>query len=146
MHWQRTFLHPMLANFDAPAREDMRLHAERVEHAAAGADAAERSDVRGGGAGAGRSELLASAMSDDDARLDVLYQRALAAIRKAKERESLMTFLAAQREYYQDDTDDAAKLTHVGIAPAGEATTRELAAWTSVCRVILNLHETITRY
>ena len=22
MHWQRTFLHPMLANFDAPSRED----------------------------------------------------------------------------------------------------------------------------
>ena len=22
MHWQRTFLHPMLANFDAPLRED----------------------------------------------------------------------------------------------------------------------------
>ena len=22
MHWQRTFLHPMLANFDAPAREE----------------------------------------------------------------------------------------------------------------------------
>ena len=22
MHWQRTFLHPMLANFDAPSREE----------------------------------------------------------------------------------------------------------------------------
>jgi len=31
-------------------------------------------------------------------------------------------------------------------APAAPGAATELAAWTSVCRVILNLHETITVY
>ena len=41
----------------------------------------------------------------------------------------------------------AAKLLSVGIAPAPgpDADPVELAAWTNTCRVILNLHETITR-
>ena len=53
MHWQRTFLHPMLANFDAPTREECTANRPSVEHAAAGADAVERSDLRRSGPGAG---------------------------------------------------------------------------------------------
>ena len=30
--------------------------------------------------------------------------------------------------------------------PANGSDADELAAWTQVCRIILNLHETITRY
>ena len=55
MHWQRTFLHPMLANFDAPSREDAICVADAEQHAAAGADAAERPEVRRGQPGAGRA-------------------------------------------------------------------------------------------
>ena len=41
----------------------------------------------------------------------------------------------------------ADKLIRVGYAPVCEKCDRaELAAWTSLCRVILNLQETITRY
>jgi hypothetical protein len=39
------------------------------------------------------------------------------------------------------------KLQKVGLAPSADHVDKaELAAWTSVCRVILNLHETITIY
>ena len=46
-----------------------------------------------------------------------------------------------------DGSDEAARLLSVGIAPdpGPDADPVELAAWTNTCRVILNLHETITR-
>jgi hypothetical protein len=59
----------------------------------------------------------------------------------------LKKFLQQQRVHVQQDKDEPAKLQTVGLAPASMAVEpAELAAWTSVCRVILNLHETITVY
>jgi hypothetical protein len=59
----------------------------------------------------------------------------------------LTAFLATQRNIYRAHPKDARELVHTGLAPvpAGLDET-ELAAWTHVCRVVLNLHETITRY
>ena len=66
---------------------------------------------------------------------------------KPGEIESLKRFLAAQRACYSQNAADRTKLTHVGQASfAKQPDETELAAWTSVCRVVLNLHETITRY
>ena len=43
--------------------------------------------------------------------------------------------------------EDAAKLAAAGEAPAvsNDLKPVEVAAWTSICRVVLNLHETVTR-
>jgi hypothetical protein len=66
---------------------------------------------------------------------------------KATEQELLLEFLAGQRSYYQANPDAAEKLLHVGQHPPDAALNpSEDAAWTSLARVILNLHETITRY
>jgi hypothetical protein len=66
---------------------------------------------------------------------------------KAKERDSLQKFLAEQRAHYRANAGDAEKLLKVGLAPEPSAKdAAELAAWTSVCRVVLNLQETVTRY
>ena len=48
-YWQRTFLHPSLAAFDAPSREECTAERPRSQHAAAGAGAAERPDLRRSG-------------------------------------------------------------------------------------------------
>ena len=55
--------------------------------------------------------------------------------------------LATLRDHYRDEPDEADKLLSVGIAPrpGPDADLAELAAWANACRVILNLHETITR-
>ena len=42
--------------------------------------------------------------------------------------------------------EDSQKLLAVGNSPASGADPAELAAWTNTCRVVLNLHETVTRY
>ena len=66
---------------------------------------------------------------------------------KEKEKQSLLAFLTKQRSSEKEPGNEPEKFVRVGIAPVPEKTdAKELAAWTQVCRVILNLHETITKY
>jgi hypothetical protein len=167
MHWQRTFLHPMLANFDAPSREE--CTASRVVSNTPQQALTLLNDptfVEASRVWADR--LLEPAAEPDDQRLDRAFHRALARAPTAQEKASLLNFLAVQRSQYEQNAADAQKLLGVGLAPAphyplpsegrgagGEGSLAssvqgnkpvELAAWTQVCRVILNLHETITCY
>jgi hypothetical protein len=90
--------------------------------------------------------LDAGAVSDDE-KLNVAFQRALARFPNHAEGASLRQFLALQRDHYREAADDARKLIRIGNTPAPrDRNETELAAWTQVCRVILNLHETITRF
>ena len=146
MHWQRTFLHPMLASFDAPSREDciaMRSNANSPQQALTLLNDPEFVEA----ARVFAAKLLATPAKSDAERLGVAFERALARPVGAKERESLTALIAKAREEYKARPEDAAKLLRVGTAPSpANADAIELAAWTSVCRVVLNLHETITRY
>jgi hypothetical protein len=48
---------------------------------------------------------------------------------------------------YSHNAADAKELISIGERPAPkDLNAGELAAWTSVARAVLNLHETITRY
>ena len=145
-HWQRTFLHPAMANFDAPAREECtcsRNLANTPQQALTLLNDPEFVEA----ARVFAQHLLASPAASDTARLEIAFQHALARPPKAKESESLTAFLGAQRAHYQSGEDDPRKLIGIGHTPVPEKIDPvELAAWTSVCRVILNLHETITRY
>jgi hypothetical protein len=145
-HWQRTFLHPMMANFDAPSREECtatRVVSNTPQQALTLLN--DPTFVEAARAMAAR--LLAGPKLDDDRRLDRAYELALARQPLREERESLRRFVTAQRSYYLGHAAEATQLAHVGIAavPAG-IDAAELAAWSTVCRVILNLQETITRY
>jgi len=143
--WQRTFLQPMLANFDAPAREEctaIRTVSNTPQQALTLLN--DPTFVEAARLFAG--QLLARKAADEK-RLEVAFQQALARSIKPEEAKSLGKFLAAQREYYSANPNDAKKLVHVGNAPElNSSPAAELAAWTQVCRVILNLHETLTRY
>ena len=55
-------------------------------------------------------------------------------------------FLTSQRAQFAADPAAAAKLLKLGQAPPSSGDTIELAAWTSLCRVVLNTQEVITRY
>ncbi len=58
----------------------------------------------------------------------------------------LVELLAADRQHFASEPDAAARLAKFGHLawPEGVPFT-ELAAWTSVARAVLNLHETVTR-
>jgi hypothetical protein len=145
MHWQRTFLHPMLANFDAPTREDCaanRTVANTPQQALTLLN--DPSYVEAARVFAAR---VFSAAKTEGERMDLIYERALARPAQAREKEILLRFLAELRQHYQANPTEARKLLAVGIAPAPQdISPAELAAWTGVCRTVLNLHETITRY
>ena len=55
--------------------------------------------------------------------------------------------LGRHLKQYQAETQAAQSFLRVGGQPIpGGIDRAELAAWTNVARVVLNLHETITRY
>ena len=146
MHWQRTFLQPMLANFDAPAREECtanRPFSNTPQQALTllnDPTFVEASRVFA-------ANLLSSTRASDKSRIALAYQQMLGRAPKSKESSSLAKFLAEQREHYKANAEEVKKLLKVGqrtMAYGVDET--ELAAWTQVCRVIVNLHESVTRY
>ena len=145
-HWQRTFLHPMLANFDAPAREECtanRVVSDTPQQALTLLNDPTFVEA----ARAFATKLLASPAPSSQARLNEAFKEALARSPRDNEKQSLLEFLSAQENHYKQDPEETKKLMHVGLIPAPRDTQEtEIAAWTQVCRVILNLHETITRY
>ena len=145
-HWQRTFLHPMLANFDAPSREEC-VAARNVSNTPQQALTLLNDPTFVEAARVFAAKLLSSKRESDDARLDLAYEDALARPIRPEEQKSLERFLELQREHYRANSDEAQKLVRVGRTPESkDVAETELAAWTQVCRVVLNLHETITRY
>ena len=93
------------------------------------------------------AERLLAAGPTDEQRLDTAFERTLARKPNPEERIALLKFLTEQLKDYHDHPDAATKMLKIGQSPlppgADEPT---LAAWTAVCRVLLNLQETITRY
>lgn len=144
MHWQRTFLHPMLANFDAPGRDE--CAAQRVVSNTPQQALTLLNDPTFVEAARLFAARLMGSATADETRMRRAYQIALARDPNARELASLQSFLAKQREYYRANESDAEKLLGIGLAPAPAGDRAELAAWTNLCRVVLNLQEVITRY
>ena len=145
-HRQRTFPHPSLVAFDAPSREECvaeRARSNIPQQALALLN--NPTYVEASRAFAVRIVKAGGASTLD--RLRFAFETALS--RKPTDREAwLLTDLLIKhlREYSLDKTA-AEKLLKVGDQPVPkDVDPLELAAWTSVARVILNLHETITRY
>ncbi len=142
--WQRTFVHPMLLNFDAPSREDctaMRTNANTPQQALTLLN--DPTFVEAARAWAGR---LLDAAPDDKQRLRLAFEQALARAPRPAEEASLLAAIENARAEFRTRPEDAPKLLKVGLAPAAKLDPVELAAWTTACRILLNLHETITRY
>ncbi|HMF13743.1 MAG TPA: DUF1553 domain-containing protein, partial [Gemmataceae bacterium] len=144
-YWQRTLPHPSLVAFDAPSREECTAERPRsstplqalvllndptyVEAARAFAERL----IKEGGASA----------SD---RLNYAYRLALSRDIQPAEAKVLTALFDKHLNGFRSDKSAAQKLLGTGDRPTPkEMDVAELAAWTSVTRTILNLHETITR-
>lgn len=144
-HWQRQFLHPALLAFDAPSREECTAK-RAVSNTPSGAlvllndpSYVEASRVLA-------QRLLAECDGKDSERIDWLWQQALGRDATEDEQQVLEALLAKHRREYQDDPAAAEQITSIGLSPAASSEqVVEQAAWTSLCRVLLNLSETITR-
>ncbi len=85
-------------------------------------------------------------LSDDTAKLRQLVLTATAREPEAREITSLGKILAESREHFTASPDEAAKLAATGEAPLeANLDPAEHAAWTTVCLLVLNLDETLTK-
>ena len=145
MHWQRAFLHPMLANFDAPARDECTAQ-RSVSNTPQQALTLLNDPTFVEAARLFASRIVGHGGRDDTARLGFAFQTALSRAAKPAELTSFAAFLTAQRATYRAAPADAEKLFRIGLSPPPSGDTVELAAWTSLARVLLNSQEVITRY
>jgi hypothetical protein len=143
--WQRTFLHPSMVAFDASSREEAVCERTRSNtplqamvllndptYVEAARVLAERAIKEGG-------------KSADD-RLAFATRAAMQRPPSAAESKVLLALLDKHLAEYKAEVPAAQKLLAIGDKPAAkDVDAAELAAWTSVTRVILNLHETVTR-
>ena len=88
-----------------------------------------------------RATLSQPAMNDRD-RLQWVFHRAVSRVPTDSEAEMLQEYLIEQRRLLSADASAAERLAPVEIEKTERA---ELAAWTGLCSVVLNLHEFIVR-
>lgn len=146
-HWQRTFPHPMMANFDAPSREE--CTADRsVSNTPQQALTLLNDPTFVEAARALAERAMSEAPTDDfEARADYAFRLVVARSPTTEELAGLRDFHRTQRANYAKAPEDADRLARVGRhVTAAHLDPIELAAWTQVSRVLLNLNETLTRY
>jgi hypothetical protein len=143
--WKRSFLHPSMLAFDAPTREE--CTAERtVSNTPLQALVLLNDPTYVEAARVFAQRFMTAGGDRSDERIAAAFRIALS--RDPSEAESLLlrNLYHAHLMEYTEDPAAAEALVTTGIAPVPETVDRaDLAAWTSVARVILNLHETITR-
>jgi hypothetical protein len=145
VHWQRQFLHPWLAAFDAPTREE--CTAQRPISNTPTAALVLLNDPSFIEAARKLAErTLAEGGSSDEARLQWAWRVGSGRQAKSEEISVLASLLQKHRRHYGEHQQEAAELTSIGMTKRNESLeVAELAAWTSVARVLLNLNETISR-
>lgn len=149
VHWQRQFLHPMLRAFDAPTREECTAKRPRSNTPLAALTLL--NDPTFVEAARSLAELaVREAPEDDTSRLRWIWQRVLHRPADDVEQRILLNHLNQSRALAKQSTDQAAEILKVGLKPVGETVASdiaatELAAWTAVCRAVLNLNEAVTR-
>ncbi|MFM7056583.1 MAG: PSD1 and planctomycete cytochrome C domain-containing protein [Planctomycetota bacterium] len=144
-HWQRQYLHPSLLAFDAPSREECTADRNRSNTPLQSLVLLnDPSYVEAARVFAER--ILREGSDEDSNRVNFAFQWALSRSATPEEHAVVLRLLAAHRAQYAADAGATDALLGVGSRPVTSDVPRpELAAWTSVARVLLNLHEVITR-
>ena len=144
-YWQRTFLHPSLAAFDASSREECTVDRPRSNTPQQALVLLnDPTYVEAARALAGRILQHGGAGTKD--RLHYAFEQVLHRPPLADEAAVLAKLVEKHREQFAADKPSAEKLLTVGdLKSPADLDPVELAAWTNTARVLLNLHETITR-
>lgn len=144
--WKRTAPPPTLQAFDAPSRETCVVRRSRtntplaalalmndVQFVEAARHMAQRAMLEGG--------------STPEKRATFAFRLATSRVPTSEELGVLVDLYQKHLAHYQSDVEAAQKLLAVGESPRNESLeTSELAAWTMISNLILNLDETINKW
>jgi hypothetical protein len=143
----RSVPYPMLQNFDAPngdfacvrrARSNSPLQALTTLNEPLFVESARALAVR----------TVTEGGANDAERIRYTFRRCVAREPQGDETQVLAAFLAEQRNRFESGVDPWQLITDGDERPAelpGGGSASELAAWTALARVVLNLDETITK-
>lgn len=144
--WQRSFLHPSMLAFDAPSREECAADRNR-SNIPQQALVLLNDPTYVEAARALAARIFKECEGSDDQRITWAWQQTLQREPNSEETQVLQSLLEQHRKKYRDDPASADALLTTGFAPIPDGLEKvELAAWTHIARVMLNLHETISRY
>jgi len=144
-YWQRTFLHPSLLAFDASTREECVVQRPR-SNTPIQALVLLNDPTYVEAARIFAARMMREGGSDPRARLERGFRLALSRPPRPREVSVLLGLLAKHHDQYKRDPAAARALLGEGDTPSPtDLDPAELAAWTDVARVLLNLQETITR-
>lgn len=143
--WQRSYLHPSLLAFDAPSREE--CTAERMRSNIPQQALVLLNDPTFvEAARVFASRIMREGGSDPNQRITWAWRQATARVPCDGEVKTVRELFDKHLAAYTQDPKAAKALVDSGLSPVpSDMNVSELAAWTSVARTILNLHETITR-
>jgi hypothetical protein len=143
--WKRTCPPPGMISFDAPDRETCTIRRGRTNTPLQAlvllndptyVEAARRLG----------NEVLRAPLHSDQDRLSWLWNRVLQRSPEPREMDWLLPFLREARESFQGDGARASALVRVGDSDNRvDVSTTELASWTTVASILMNLDEFLTR-
>jgi hypothetical protein len=143
-HWQRSFPHPAMMAFDATSREE--CTAERPRSNIPQQALVLLNDPEFVEASKAFAVKTVQSAKDDAGRLKWAFSKATGRSPTDPESKILLALLAKHRADFTKNPAEATKLLSVGeVKVPAELNAAEIAAWTNVCRAIINLHETMTR-
>ncbi|MEO2049134.1 MAG: DUF1549 and DUF1553 domain-containing protein, partial [Pirellulales bacterium] len=143
-YWCRTFLHPSLGAFDAPTREECTVDRPRSNTPLA-ALVLLNDPTYVEAARVLADRMVVAKEPTTTGKIGFAYRQVLQRMPRMEEVELLSTLFEQQLHHYLTEPEEAAKLLSVGLTPKREEQVSQRAAWTTVARTLLNLHETITR-
>jgi cytochrome c553 len=144
-HWQRTFLHPMLGNFDAPSREESNVNRINSNTPLQALDLL-NDPIFVEAARAFAERILREGGSHLQSQMEWAFQEATGRRPDNDELKILTDLHAESLAHFKEAPADAHELLKVGDSPVpSKMNPAELAAMSNVARTILNLHEVITR-
>ncbi len=135
--WKRTSAPPQMSTLDAPSRESCTVRRERTNTPLQALLLLNETQLFQAAKGLAASVLKNSALTDNRARVDWLFQTVALRSPSQEESEELVGLAGDLMEHYGDHLE-AAKLLD-------ESASVELAAWTIVANTMLNLDEVVTK-
>ena len=143
--WKRTSPPPQMTTFDAPSREECRVRRERTNtplQALLLMNDPQYVEAARGFA----KRILTEGGQGDQARIKWALSCATCQLPSAVDVADVKSFLVAERAAFAADPNAAKQLIEIGVAKTDtEEAAEELAAWTMVANLILNLDAVLTR-